>query len=178
MGGDSSDEERFENVLGGALEEGDAADAVIAKSQAERNRIWALRDDVAQVVRNAPIFTFDVSLRISTMEDYVATLRRELSARWNAATCVVFGHLGDGNLHVIVGMGDHSHEAREAVENIVYGALRTRGGSVSAEHGIGLEKRPYLSWSRNEGEIALMRTLKRALDPGNILNPGKIFAGQ
>lgn len=176
MGGDSSDEERFENVLGGALEEGEAADAVIAKSQAERNRIWALRDDVAQVVRNAPIFTFDVSLRISTMEDYVAALRRELSARWNAATCVVFGHLGDGNLHVIVGMGDHSHEARGAVENIVYGALRKRGGSVSAEHGIGLEKRPYLSWSRGEDEIALMRTLKRALDPENILNPGKIFA--
>jgi FAD/FMN-containing dehydrogenase len=176
MGGDATDADRFESVLAGALEEGDAVDAVIAKSQAERNRIWALRDDVGQVMRNAPVFTFDVSLKISAMEDYVATVRRDLAQSWNAATCVVFGHLGDGNLHVIVGMGDYSHDARAAVERIVYGALRARGGSVSAEHGIGLEKRPYLSWSRGEDEIALMRTLKSALDPGNILNPGKIFA--
>jgi FAD/FMN-containing dehydrogenase len=73
-------------------------------------------------------------------------------------------------------VGDGSPEARHAVEHVIYDALRKRGGSVSAEHGIGLEKREYLSWTRNPAEITLMKSLKRALDPENILNPGKIFA--
>ena len=175
LGGDESEAERFEAVLGRALEAGEAADAVIAKSQAERNAIWGLRDDVAQVARNAPIFTFDVSLRLSAMESYVAEVRKQLASRWPQSTCVVFGHLGDGNLHVIVGVGDRSKEAREAVEHIVYGALKPSKGSISAEHGVGLEKRDYLSWTRSEGEIELMRDLKSALDPAGILNPGKIF---
>ena len=87
---------------------------------------------------------------------------------------MVFGHLGDGNLHVIPGVGDGSKGARKAVEEIVYGALK--GGSVSAEHGIGLEKLEYLAYSRSPEEIALMRTLKHALDPRGILNPGKVIA--
>jgi FAD/FMN-containing dehydrogenase len=72
-------------------------------------------------------------------------------------------------------VGDGSPQTRHAVEDIIYGALEGRSGSVSAEHGIGLEKRHYLPLSRSEKEIALMRGLKRALDPRNILNPGKVF---
>jgi FAD/FMN-containing dehydrogenase len=177
LGGDQEeDASRFERVLGASIEDGLIADAVIAKSQSERDRMWGLRDDVAQVVRNAPIFTFDVSLKLGAMEGYVAEVRDRLLSHWPKATLMVFGHLGDGNLHLIPGVGDGTPEARHAVEQIVYGALRKCEGSVSAEHGIGLEKREYLAWCRNEGEIALMRTLKRALDPQNILNPGKIFA--
>jgi FAD/FMN-containing dehydrogenase len=147
---------------------------VIAKTQAERGAIWSLRDDVAQCMRNAPIFTFDVSLPIVEMEGYVADVRSRLFGRWDKETSLmVFGHLGDCNLHLIVGVGDG--HARHAVEDVVYGALQGRSGSVSAEHGIGLEKRAYLPLSRSETEIALMRQLKRALDPRNILNPGKVF---
>lgn len=177
LGGEQEgDAERFERVLSGIIEEGGIADAVIAKSQSERDRMWGLRDDVAQVVRNAPIFTFDVSLKIADMQSYVAEVRERLAARWPKATMMVFGHLGDGNLHLIPGVGDGSPDARHAVEHVIYDALRKRGGSVSAEHGIGLEKREYLSWTRNPAEIALMKNLKRALDPDNILNPGKIFS--
>ena len=177
LGGDQEeDANRFERVLASQIENGSISDAVIAKSQGERDRMWALRDDVAQVARNAPIFTFDVSLKLNAMEVYVREVQEGLRSRWPKATLMVFGHLGDGNLHLIPGVGDGSGEARHAVENIIYGALRKCGGSVSAEHGIGLEKRDYLAWSRNPEEIALMRTLKRALDPHNILNPGKIFA--
>lgn len=165
----------FERVLGAALEENIIADAVIAKSQGERNAIWSLRDDVAQCMRNAPIFTFDVSLPIVEMQDYVADVRSRLLGGWGESTSLmVFGHLGDCNLHLIVGVGDAS--VRHAVEDIIYGALEGRAGSVSAEHGIGLEKREYLPLSRSEPEIQLMRQLKRALDPMNILNPGKVFA--
>ena len=138
--------------------------------------MWSLRDDVAQVARNWPIFTFDVSLKIADMESYIAEVREGLRAKWPAHTLMVFGHLGDGNLHVMPGtISDHSPESRKAVEAVVYGALRKRGGSVSAEHGIGLEKRPYLGWSRSPEEVALMRVLKQALDPKNILNPGKVL---
>jgi FAD/FMN-containing dehydrogenase len=176
LGGEQEgDAERFERVLSNIIEEGGIADAVIAKSQSERDRMWALRDDVAQVARNAPIFTFDVSLKLADMEAYIGEVRERLSSRWPKTTLMVFGHLGDGNLHLIPGVGDGSLDTRHAVEQVIYDALRKRGGSVSAEHGIGLEKRDYLGWTRNEAEIALMKTLKRALDPQNILNPGKIF---
>jgi FAD/FMN-containing dehydrogenase len=176
LGGDpDGDAARFEHVLAAELEKGDIADATIAKSKAECERLWALRDDVLQVWRNAPVFTFDVSLKISAMEAYVAELRTRLKARWPGYTMMVFGHLGDGNLHVIPGVGDGSREARKGVEEIVYGALGSCG-SVSAEHGIGIEKRDYLALSRSPAEIALMRSLKQALDPKGILNPGKILA--
>jgi FAD/FMN-containing dehydrogenase len=177
MGGDQeADSARFEAALMAALEAGEVSDAIIAKNQAERDQMWSLRDDVAQVARNWPIFTFDVSLKIADMESYIAEVREGLRAKWPAHTLMVFGHLGDGNLHVIPGtISDHSPESRKAVEAVVYGALRKRGGSVSAEHGIGLEKRPYLGWSRSPEEVALMRVLKQALDPKNILNPGKVL---
>jgi FAD/FMN-containing dehydrogenase len=87
---------------------------------------------------------------------------------------MVFGHLGDGNLHIVVGVGDKSLKAE--VESVVYAGLPARGGSVSAEHGIGIQKKPYLSMSRSSEELALMRTLKQALDPNQILNPGKILS--
>jgi FAD/FMN-containing dehydrogenase len=175
LGGDeTADMMQFERVLGDAIEQGTISDAVIAKSEAERNAIWSLRDDVGQCLRNRPIFTFDVSLPIMEMENYLDAVRSALQARWkNEFTLMIFGHLGDCNLHLIIGVGDAA--ARQAVEIIVYGSLAGRAGSVSAEHGIGLEKRAYLPLTRSEAEIALMRRLKRALDPNNILNPGKIF---
>ena len=176
LGGDeTADMMQFERVLGDAIEQGMIADAVIAKSDAERHAIWSLRDDVTQCLRNWPIFTFDVSLPILEMENYLETVRAALEARWpDTLSLMIFGHLGDCNLHLIIGVGDK--EARHDVEAIVYGSLAGRSGSVSAEHGIGLEKREYLPLSRSPAEIALMRRLKRALDPHNILNPGKIFA--
>jgi FAD/FMN-containing dehydrogenase len=175
LGGDeTADMMQFERVLGEAIDQGVIMDAVIAKSQSERNAIWSLRDDVSQCLRNGPIFTFDVSLPIVEMENYLETVRDALQARWSdRLSLMIFGHLGDCNLHLIIGVGDA--DARHAVESVVYGSLDGRSGSVSAEHGIGLEKRNYLSLSRSDAEIALMRRLKHALDPHHILNPGKIF---
>jgi FAD/FMN-containing dehydrogenase len=176
LGGDeAADAERFERVLGQALEDGLIVDAVIAKSQAERAKMWALRDDVGQVNRKGPAITFDVSLRIADMPAYVAEIDGQLRARWPNVDNYVFGHLGDGNLHVLVRTGETGPEVKKAVEAIVYGPLKAIGGSVSAEHGIGLHKKAYLALTRSEAEIALMRTLKRALDPKGILNPGKIL---
>jgi len=177
MGGDQeADSARFEAAMMEALEAGEISDAVIAKSQAERDAMWALRDDVGQVVHTYPMFTFDVSLKLADMESYIAEMKKGLAAKWPESSLMVFGHLGDGNLHVIPGrFPDANKETRRGVEAIVYGELRKRNGSVSAEHGIGLEKRPYLDWSRSAEEVALMHLLKRTLDPKNILNPGKVL---
>ncbi len=170
-----ADAERFEAALAETLEEELLVDAVIAKSQNERNAMWAMRDDVGQCLQFWPFFAFDVSMGIPDMETYVSEVKQSLDKDWPGHRCVIFGHLGDGNLHVIVGVGDESKDARRAVENIVYSPLRERQGSVSAEHGIGLEKQPYLDWTRSDAEISLMRTLKSALDPKGILNPGKVL---
>jgi len=175
MGGDpAGDDERFLRVLTEAMEGGDVADAAIAKTQGERDAMWALRDDVGQTARNRPVFSFDVSLRISAMDAYVRQVRETLTARWPKTTLMVFGHLGDGNLHLIAGVGEGGPAVRHAVEEAVYLPLKAIDGSISAEHGIGLQKREFLPLSRSPAELALMRTLKTALDPKGILNPGKV----
>jgi FAD/FMN-containing dehydrogenase len=179
LGGDvEADAARFEAALNEALEAGDIADAAVARSVGERQAMWALRDDVAQTSRDGPIIAFDVSLPIAAMEAYVRTVRAACAARWpDLGTPWVFGHLGDGNLHVLarIPVGATAGD-RHALEEIVYGPLQGVGGSISAEHGIGLAKRDWLPLSRSPEELALMARLKQALDPGGVLNPGKIVA--
>jgi FAD/FMN-containing dehydrogenase len=117
-----------------------------------------------------------VSLPISDAADYAARVRRRLEERWpNAYRGTTFGHLGDGNLHFLLTVGSDEHDQQQAAMEIVYQELRAHSGSISAEHGIGLEKRPFLHYSRNPTEIAMMKSLKATLDPNGILNPGKIF---
>lgn len=175
QGGDPlSDPARFEAALAAAAEEGGYADAVIASSEAQRDAIWALRDDVAQLFGLGHPFVFDVSLPVAEMEGYVAEVHAGFTARMPAQRCFTFGHLGDGNLHFVV-VGPAGPEARTQVEEIVYRPLAARAGSISAEHGIGLEKKSWLALSRSETEIALMRRLKQALDPRGILNPGRVL---
>ncbi len=164
---------RFVAALEAAMAQGWIVDAAVAGSARECAALWALRDDVMQTARHGWPFTFDVSLPIAAMEGYVAQVQGALAARWPAHHCWVFGHLGDGNLHVVVHTGADGDRA--AVEQIVYAPLAPLQGSVSAEHGIGLEKKPYLHLSRSAAEIALMRTLKQALDPLQLLNPGKVL---
>lgn len=167
--------EVFERVLADAMDAGQATDAVLARSGQDRAAFWALRDDVEQLRRYGPAFSFDVSLAIPDMKHYVDTVRAQLRERWPDHHCWVFGHLGDGNLHIVVCVGDESREAREVAEAIVYEPLQAVGGSVAAEHGIGLDRKRWLPLSRSADEIAAMRRLKHALDPNGILNPGKVF---
>lgn len=172
MGGDDS---AVEAAMADAFEKDLLVDAVIAKSEAQRLGLWALRDNVEQCGRYAPIYTFDVSMRISQMEDYLAEVNQRLESRYDEVNNFTFGHMGDGNLHLVVSVGQGGPETRRSVESCVYEPLLGIQGSVSAEHGVGLEKKPYLGISRNAQEIELMRTIKKALDPNGILNPGKIF---
>ena len=169
------DEEHFELILSECLENSLIKDAVLAKSDSEREALWAIRDDVEQQTNYKPTFMYDVSLPISSMENYISEVRNNLSSSWNDFNCIVFGHLADGNLHIIIGVGSDDIESQRKIETSVYEPLRLIGGSVSAEHGIGFEKKQYLNLSRTEAEIKLMQGLKQSLDPKNILNTGLIF---
>ncbi len=172
------DGDLFTQVLEQAAEDGLITDAVIATSKAQRNAIWNIREDIEGLGKALmPAAIFDISLPIGEMEAYVDNLKDSVAAAWGEdARMIVFGHLGDGNLHVAISPRPWSDEARIQAEEMVYEPLAEIGGAVSAEHGIGLEKRNYLHLSRSPEEIALMRSLKSTLDPKGVLNPGKIFS--
>lgn len=175
-GHQESDRLRFEDALEEAFESELIVNAVLAQSKQQREDLWAIRDDIEGLTRKLfPPIVFDISLGIPKMEAYVNEVRNQLKIRWPDSQMVAFGHLGDGNIHIVVTIGSLEPDQVHAVENIIYGELSRCRGIISAEHGIGLDKREYLKHSRSEIEISLMRTLKQALDPKNILNPGKIF---
>ncbi len=179
-GADSvADAAQFMSALEEAVESGLVVDAVIPKSEAERTALWDIREDFEAITEVHPTFLYDVSLPIVHMDEYIQQVESRLAARWPEGKCYVLGHIGDGNLHLFVtpkitaGIKDHNLHAQ--ADKHVYEPLMPYGGSVSAEHGIGVEKRDWLGSCRSEPELALMRQLKHSLDPKNLLNPGKIF---
>lgn len=164
----------LEHVIAGAWELGVVEDAVIASSLAQTASFWAFRDDIDGLIAAMnPVFLYDVSLPQSAMLNYVGTLDAAIAARWPSARLVTFGHIADGNLHLFITTG--SADDHHAVDEMVYAPLHAVEGSISAEHGIGIEKRDFLAASRSAEELALMLQLKRALDPRDTLNSGKIF---
>jgi FAD/FMN-containing dehydrogenase len=169
-----ADAAQFETVLGQAMEEGLVADAVLTRSQAERNALWEIRDDVLSLFYLGPIIPFDVSITLERMETFVETVRTGME-KLQKPVCVIFGHLGDNNLHVVLGSQDPGEFDYFALNTLLYDAVQQVEGSVSAEHGIGLGKREHLHRSRSPAELELMIAMKKMLDPKNILNPNKIF---
>ena len=139
------------------------------------NPLQALRDDVEKQAQFGPTLMFDVSLPISQMEEYVNKVNENLNNHWANYHFIVWGHLADGNLHLVAGVGDLAKDTIKKIETSVYDPLEQIGGSVSAEHGIGIEKKPYLHLSRSQEEINYMKMLKKTFDPKSILNPGLIF---
>ncbi len=170
------DTQRFNNAMETAYESGLIVDAAISQSETDCHHFWELRDDVEQTMHGGVPVIFDISLPIAEMDNYTANLGPALTAAIGEHRLFIFGHLGDGNLHVIVQVQPQDYlRLRPVIEQQVYAPLATFQGSVSAEHGIGLEKKPYLHISRSETEMALMRSLKSALDPRGVLNPGKVL---
>lgn len=168
------DAERFETLVAHALEAG-AEDAAIAQSLAQRDAFWRIREDFEAETAKFPHMTgFDVSLAIAQMGDFGRELEAVLDSQLPGYTGLhIFGHMGDGNLHIGVGLS--SPAAKPLAEQIVYDIVAAKRGAISAEHGIGLSKRAWLDRSRSEAEIAAMLAIKAALDPRGILNPGKLL---
>jgi FAD/FMN-containing dehydrogenase len=169
-----TDDDAFEAALGEMFESELVEDGVLAKSDAEREAIWAIRHDVEWVVRDALIF--DVSLPVADVHEYTEAISSGIGKDVPGARVITFGHLGDNNIHICVLSDGNRPAISDTVQRHIYETLVPYGGAISAEHGIGLEKKAWLRVSRSEAEIELMRTLKRSLDPNNILNPGKVIS--
>lgn len=168
------DEERFTSVLGEAMKTGLVEDVVIARSQKEADMFWAIRDGIGDVTPLLlPMANFDISIPISRMQTFLNYITEELRRRFAGIIILIFGHIGDGNLHILATTGSGGDV--KSFYDIVYRAMQEYQGSVSAEHGIGVIKKNYLPYSRSPEEIALMRTLKTTLDPKGILNPGRVI---
>ena len=166
----------FEEFLGDMLEAGIVEDAAIAQSQAHAASFWAIRDAPGEYPRVIPgRISFDISFAVAQAGIAAQRCDDRLRARKPQAVVLVYGHLGDGNLHIVVQEPGWTNEAIDEVKQIVYEVTGEMGGSVSAEHGIGEEKLKVLPLSRSPAELAAMKAIKLALDPHNILNPGKVI---
>ena len=165
-----ADEERFQNLLEQHFESGWIVDAVLPKSQVERDSLWAIREDFESAL---PAYLYDVSLPIKSMPTYVERLEQAIRDWRQDADGLVFGHIADGNLHIFIRPYNNA-ALHDQADKIVYGCLQGLHGSISAEHGIGLEKKAWLANSRSNDEIKLMKSLKKLFDPTCLLNPGKV----
>lgn len=175
------DRENFEAALMEAIDDELVLDAVIAKNCAEVDNLWRLRHSISEAERQAgKALKHDISVPVSRMQEFLQRGDELLQNLRPDATLVAFGHVGDGNLHYNVSLPhdldpDEYSSIGSSITAAIYDLVAELGGSFSAEHGVGQFKRPYLAVYRAGPEYDLMRTLKKTLDPANILNPGKVI---
>lgn len=175
LGGDpDASTAAIERFLETEMENGVVADAIVAQSVEQATQLWAFREGISELLSHLrPCAAFDVSVAVPKMDDLVCQLRSLLEQKYPTQQHLFFGHLGDGNLHLISGPIPDATQL-EALEELVYRAVGLANGSISAEHGIGVVKKPFLHHSRDAAELHVMRQLKQLLDPGQILNPGRV----
>ena len=162
------------------VERGWISDGVLAQSEAQAAALWRLREGITESLAPHRPYKNDISLRISALPAFLHEIQALLGQEYPHVEVVWFGHIGDGNLHINVLRPAELTEAVfiaqcEHVTKLLAETLQRHGGSISAEHGIGLVKRAYLGSTRSEAEIALMRGVRGVFDPKGILNPGKLF---
>jgi FAD/FMN-containing dehydrogenase len=162
------------------MEQGWVLDGVASQSVAQAEFLWRLREDISETISRWTPYKNDISTLISRVPDFLTEVEAVVSANYPEFEIIWFGHIGDGNVHLNVlkpddlPMEEFQRRCGE-VSTWVFEIVQRYGGSISAEHGVGLLKKDYLQYSRSEAEIAIMRQIKLAFDPLGIMNPGKIF---
>jgi FAD/FMN-containing dehydrogenase len=177
-GGDTQD-----NALGvfeACMEQAWVVDGVISQSQAQAAELWRLREGITESIAPRTPYKNDISVRVSQVAPFLADMQALFEREYPQFEVIWFGHIGDGNLHISVlrpqGMAMETFVGEcGCVTDMLCDVLARHGGSISAEHGVGLLKKPYLHRVRPPQEIELMRQLKRVFDPHGLLNPGKLF---
>jgi FAD/FMN-containing dehydrogenase len=165
--------ETLETVLGATFEQGVLLDAVIAKNETERREIWERREVAAEVqLGNPPFVNNDIALPLDRIAAFYDEAQAKVRAILPDAFITTVAHLGDGNLHLVVELGEAGH-LKDAVMSAVEDVTLDHGGSFSAEHGIGLTKLPSMERRKDPVAVATMRAIKQALDPQDLMNPGK-----
>lgn len=171
-----SDYNFFENAVMDSLNIEIIEDAVIGKDEKEQLNIWGIREDVAVLAEEKEFDQhFDISIPVDLIGEVIDQIIEKLESIDGVKTIFPFGHIADGNIHFIIGKDSDDEDLKSAINDVIYNATAKINGSISAEHGIGLDKKKYLIKSRSEDEINLMRLIKKSIDPKNILNPGRVF---
>ena len=177
---DQQNQEAALNCFEALVEAEHLLDGVISQSDSQAASLWRWREDISESIAPHTPYKNDLSVRISRVPEFLRNLQELVANHYPDFEVVWFGHIGDGNLHMNVLKPEQwaTDEFRSACEQLspeVFKLTRLHGGSLSAEHGVGLLKQPYLHYCRSEAEIKLMRQIKAQFDPAGILNPGKVL---
>ncbi len=176
----SQDEEEILSLFEKCLENGWLTDGALAQSEVQAKNFWRYREDISESLSPFSPYKNDISVAISQVPDFMTELDLILKKAYPTWEVVWFGHIGDGNLHINIlrpdGMNKELfvNECRK-VDDLVFTTVKKFSGSISAEHGVGLTKKSFLTYTRSSAEVELMKGIKKVFDPDNILNPGKIF---
>jgi len=162
------------------VEEGWVLDGVISQSETQAANLWRLREGISETIAPFTPYKNDISVVVSRVPDFLEDIDAIVSSRYPDFKIIWFGHIGDGNLHLNILKPESLSKEEfflrcEEVNTQVFETVRKYNGSVSAEHGVGMTKKPYLEYTRSAAEIGYMRAVKTAFDPNNIMNPGKVF---
>ena len=180
---EQADEQALEKAMGlfeHCMEQGWVLDGVVSQSVAQAQALWRLREDISETISRWTPYKNDISTLVSRVPALLGEVESVVNASYPEFEIVWFGHIGDGNVHLNVlkpgGMEMDEFQRRcGEVSTWVFEIVQRHGGSISAEHGVGLLKKDYLHYSRSPLEIDIMRQIKRVFDPQGIMNPGKIF---
>ena len=177
---DEAQQQAALEVFEQCLNDGFVNDGVLSQSDAQAAALWRLREGITESLAPYKPYKNDISVRISAVPDFLDEMSSLLTREYPQFDVVWFGHIGDGNLHINVlkpaELADADFVAQcERVTKLLSEVLAHHGGSISAEHGIGLVKKPYLAGTRSPAEIELMRGVRRVFDPHDLMNPGKLF---
>lgn len=177
----------FEPILDQAMqlfehcvEQGWVLDGVMSQSLEQAQNLWRLREDISESIAPYTPYKNDISVLITHVPAFIADIEAIVSQHYPDFEICWFGHIGDGNLHLNILKPaslskDEFFEKCKAVNTRVFDTVKKYDGSISAEHGVGMTKKPYLNYTRSETEIGYMKALKQVFDPNNIMNPGKLF---
>lgn len=167
-------------IFAQGLEKGWIQDGVQSQSPTQAKELWRLREDISEATSPYSPYKNDISVRISKVPEFLTRMSTILDKEYPDFEACWFGHIGDGNLHINILKPEKLSSADfvkscQKVDEKMFSMIESLGGSVSAEHGVGLTKKPFLHHTRSRVEIELMRGIKKVFDPHGILNPGKLF---
>ena len=167
-------------IFATCVEQGWISDGVMSQSLTQAKTLWRLREDISESLSHEMPYKNDISVRVSRIPQFLEEATKLIGAAYPEFEVVWFGHIGDGNLHLNI-----LKPAQLSVEDFfercgkvnlqLFALIDSYGGSISAEHGVGLLKKPYLAYSRSAAELALMRGMKTLFDPDGVMNPGKLI---
>ena len=162
------------------MEEGWVLDGVMSQSETQAQNLWRLREDISETIAEWTPYKNDISVVVSKVPPFLNEIEEIVTREYPDFEIIWFGHIGDGNLHLNILKPDNLakevfFEQCAKVSTWVFEIVEKYQGSVSAEHGVGMTKKPYLEYTRSAAEIGYMRAVKAAFDPNNIMNPGKLI---